>query len=148
MLILTSPKQFGIFVLETRNEILFYMNVKIDTKEIFHVISLNEAILSANMAEVFKELITETYKGDNKSIVLNLVQVHEIQQEIAEVIGQLHEELYSNNRSFVLCGLNQTIKSMFQEKNLADTLNITPTESEAWDIVQMEEIVRELDMDI
>jgi anti-anti-sigma factor len=124
------------------------MNVKIDTKEIFHVISLNEEILSANMAEVFKGLITETYKGDNKSIVLNLEGVGEMEQEIVEQIEQIHQELYSNKKSFVLCGLNPTIKSLFQEKDLTDTLNITPTESEAWDIVQMEEIVRELDMDI
>jgi hypothetical protein len=30
------------------------------------------------------------------------------------------------------------------ELDLTDILNITPTESEAWDIVQMEEIEREL----
>jgi len=30
---------------------------------------------------------------------------------------------------------------------LSDTINITPTESEAWDIVQMEEIERELGLD-
>ena len=31
-----------------------------------------------------------------------------------------------------------------EENDWLDTMNITPTESEAWDIVQMEEIEREL----
>jgi hypothetical protein len=31
-----------------------------------------------------------------------------------------------------------------EELDLAETMNITPSESEAWDIVQMEEIEREL----
>jgi len=33
------------------------------------------------------------------------------------------------------------------EAGLLELVNHTPTESEAWDIVQMEEIVRELDTD-
>jgi len=34
--------------------------------------------------------------------------------------------------------------SLFESEDLPDVLNITPTESEAWDIVQMDEIEREL----
>ena len=33
---------------------------------------------------------------------------------------------------------------MLKKQDLFDLLNITPTESEAWDIVQMEEVEREL----
>ena len=37
------------------------------------------------------------------------------------------------------------VKEAFAKTNLLETINYTPTESEAWDIVQMEEIERELD---
>ena len=33
---------------------------------------------------------------------------------------------------------------LLDEKELLELMNVTPTESEAWDIVQMEEIEREL----
>ena len=48
------------------------------------------------------------------------------------------------NFSFVICAVHPSILKMLQEKDLLDELNITPTESEAYDIVQMEEIEREL----
>jgi hypothetical protein len=35
-------------------------------------------------------------------------------------------------------------EEFFEKTELLELLNITPTESEAWDIVQMEEIEREL----
>jgi len=36
------------------------------------------------------------------------------------------------------------VAKVFEEKELLDIMNITPTESEAWDILQMEEVEREL----
>ena len=39
---------------------------------------------------------------------------------------------------------NQQLETNLTKMHLLDLMNITPTESEAWDIVQMEEIEREL----
>jgi len=36
------------------------------------------------------------------------------------------------------------VEETFDKEELLELLNCTPTESEAWDIVQMEEIEREL----
>lgn len=47
----------------------------------------------------------------------------------------------------MLCGLTNNVKSALNSLKLLEKINTTPTESEAWDIVQMEEIERELDMD-
>ena len=55
--------------------------------------------------------------------------------------------MYKQKCSFVLCGLSPNVKATLTLKNLLEKINHTPTESEAWDIVQMEEIERELDMD-
>jgi len=114
------------------------MKVKIDTKEIFHVISIEETNLTANMAEELMELVAKKQEEENKSLVINLLGVESVDDSIA----------VSKKMSLVICGLSSAVKNKFQEHDLLDTINITPTESEAWDIVQMEEIERELDLGI
>ena len=51
---------------------------------------------------------------------------------------------YENNNSFVICEIQPAVSHKLETLELSEVLNITPTESEAWDIVQMEEIEREL----
>ena len=147
--ILTSLKQFGIFVISINriNYNQLAMNFKIDTKEIFYVISLNEKMLTANMAEELISFVAEKQKEANKSLVISLQNVTEIEDGAFESIKQLHENMYEGKKSLVFCGLSPAIKKSFEQKELTEKINITPTESEAWDIVQMEEIERELDMD-
>jgi anti-anti-sigma factor len=123
------------------------IKVKIDTKEIFHVISIEETNLTANMAEELMELVAKKQEEENKSLVINLLGVEALDDKIAVSFQQLHENTYAQNKSMVVCGLSPSIKNIFQEHGLSDTINITPTESEAWDIVQMEEIERELGLD-
>ena len=124
------------------------IKVKIDTKEIFHVISIEETNLTANMADELMELVAKKQEEENKSLVINLHGVEVLDDKIAASIQQLHENTYAQNKSMVICGLSPAVKNTLQEHDLSDTINITPTESEAWDIVQMEEIERELGLDI
>ena len=121
---------------------------KIDTKEIFHVISIEETNLTANMAEDLMELVAKKQEEENKSLVFNLEGVFSMDDKIAVAFQYLHETCYANNLSMVVCGLSPVVKSKFQEHDLSESINITPTESEAWDIVQMEEIERELGLDM
>ena len=121
---------------------------KIDTKEIFHVISIEETNLTANMAEDLMELVAKKQEEENKSLVFNLEGVFSMDDKIAVAFQSLHETCYANHLSMVVCGLSPAVKSKFQEHDLSESINITPTESEAWDIVQMEEIERELGLDI
>ena len=51
---------------------------------------------------------------------------------------------YDQQCSFVICELKPEVESFFDQKDMLDLINYTATESEAWDIVQMEEIEREL----
>jgi hypothetical protein len=39
--------------------------------------------------------------------------------------------------------MKKPVEEYFDKLELLEVLNVTPTESEAWDIVQMEEIERE-----
>ena len=40
--------------------------------------------------------------------------------------------------------MHKEVEKVFEKLELLELMNITPTESEAWDILQMEEIEREL----
>ncbi len=123
------------------------VKVKIDTKEIFHVICLNEPDLTANMAEELAHIIAKLQKEDERSLVIDLKNVIKIEPEVVTAFKTLHETTYQSKKSLVFCELQSDVKSIFFEENKAELLNITPTESEAWDIVQMEEIERELDFE-
>ena len=120
------------------------MNVKIDTKEKFIVITPTESKLSVNMtAELAEMLLTYTQK-DIPHIVLNLQDVTDIDEESGKILADVQQKFYEANCSFVICGLQKTVEDKLDLQEILELLNVTPSESEAWDIVQMEEIEREL----
>ena len=121
------------------------MNVKIDTKEIFYVISILDSEMTANMSAPLLELITKQQEEEVKSLILQLGKVTAMDEGFASTLITVKEDLYKKNKSFVLCNLTENIKQNLVEWGILETINHTPTESEAWDIVQMEEIERELD---
>lgn len=120
------------------------MNVKIDTKEKFHVITVDEPVFSANMTAYLRKSLDEVTQNPVKHIILNLQEVNEIAPDMAGFIAEQQQLANEEGRSFVVCGMQPGIKALFKEEGLLDMINHTPTESEAWDIVQMEEIEREL----
>jgi anti-anti-sigma factor len=123
------------------------MRVKIDTKEIFHVISIEEAQLTAIMAGELEDLVKNLLQSDRKSMILDMHLVDDVEAAIAVLLNKLHEFVYGSGRSFVICCINPAVRKSIEMAGVFDSLNITPTDSEAWDIVQMEEIERELGMD-
>ena len=120
------------------------MEVKTDTKEKFHVIRVETPELSANLAAELKNHLEELLKDTIKNIVLNLCNVKSIQEEAAESLIRTQQKFYENNASFVICELTGEVEQFLDQKELLELMNVTPTESEAGDIVQMEEIEREL----
>ncbi len=119
------------------------MKVKIDTKEKFHVIAPEEPVLSANMTEELNQMLLAFLQKKNRNIVLKLGQVKEIDKGVAETIFNLQQIFYDKGASFVICEMQKPVEEFFEQLELLDLLNFTPTESEAWDIIQMEEIERE-----
>lgn len=59
-------------------------------------------------------------------------------------IAFAQHQFYEKNCSFVICEMRDTLKNVINDDEESEFMNVTPTESEAWDIVQMEEIEREL----
>ena len=120
------------------------MKVKIDTREKFHVIKIQEPVLAANMTADIENCLLPLLESSIKNVVLNCQDILVMELAAAETIVRLQQSFYENGASFVICGLIQDIEEALDHDNLLELLNTTPTESEAWDIVQMEEIEREL----
>ncbi len=120
------------------------MNVKLDTKEKFTVLTPEDPILSANMAEELSQLLRSFMKKNIPHVILNTKHIEKIEENVLIALVQIQQEFYNDNHSFVICELRPSIIQLLEKQDLIDGMNITPSESEAWDIVQMEEIEREL----
>ena len=136
---------FNIFDLFTffRKLLITNMNFKIDTKEKMHVIMVNEDYLTANMAEKL-EKICKSFLGQTiQNVIINLTKVSKIDKVVAKTFVNIQQSFAEKNASLVYCHLTGDINDTLVNEEVEEMLNITPTESEAWDIVQMEEIERE-----
>jgi anti-anti-sigma factor len=120
------------------------MQYKTEQKEKFTVITLLENSLSSNLVPELAELTTKIGAKDPKNLVLNFANVVRWELPVIEQLANAQETFYDNNTSFVICCLSDSLQELLDMTEYAEVLNITPTESEAWDIVQMEEIEREL----
>ncbi len=120
------------------------MNVKTDTKEKFHAITVIDPVLSATMTDEMGECLLPYLQNEVKNLVLILKNVTELDTVAAEKLVYIQQKFYENSASFVICELQQAVEDFLDNNNLLELMNVTPTESEAWDIVQMEEIEREL----
>jgi anti-anti-sigma factor len=120
------------------------MQVKIDTREKFHVITIREPKLAANMTAELDEYLLPFVEDQIRNVVLNCEDIREMDSAAADQLLKIQQHFYDQQCSFVICNLQQGVEETLEDNDLASRLNITPTESEAWDIVQMEEIEREL----
>ncbi|RYZ00356.1 MAG: STAS domain-containing protein [Chitinophagaceae bacterium] len=120
------------------------MEVKTSTKEKFTVISGLPADLPVNLTETFCRDLTVKLQEPVKNIVLDLAGVQRMDVESAELLVRTQQAFYEGGASFVVCGLEPELEAFLDGQDLLELMNVTPTESEAWDIVQMEEIEREL----
>ena len=119
------------------------MNFKIDTRQKFTVITPLSDFLSDNLtAELIA--LANGYEQNKINLVINFKKVVFINEQVIEQIAALQNEFYNNKLSFVICEIQQPVKTVLEKIEFDDMLNTAPTETEAWDIVQMEEIEREL----
>lgn len=127
------------------------MKLKADTKEKFHVITVQEPVLSADMAAELNDLLLSYVQIDGQftknkpgNIILSLKELHFLEKEAAESLVKLQQKFYEANASFVLCELQKPVEDFLDSLNLLEITNNAPTLSEAMDIVQLEELEREL----
>ena len=116
---------------------------KIDTREKFHAITMIGSILAANMTAEMEKCLLPLLQQEVKNVVLSLRNIVSVDVAAAESLVKLQQSFYEANASFIICELHPNVEQQLDESNLLEMMNTTPTQSEAWDIVQMEEIERE-----
>ena len=119
------------------------MQFKISTKEKFTIIIPAGPELSAILAVELQQSLLAFLSQEVKNVVLNLGEVNSVDRGAAELLVKVQQEFYDRNASFVICCLTEAVETQLDEWGLLELMNSTPTESEAWDIVQMEEIERD-----
>ena len=120
------------------------MQFKIDTSEKFHAIQIKEPVLSANMTEELDACLMPLLQQEVKNVVLILQDIQTIDNAAGEKLVEIQQSFYENNASFVICEMQPAVEQFLDQSELLELMNVTPSQSEAWDIVQMEEIEREL----
>ena len=120
------------------------MQVKIDTREKFHVITIPEAVLAANMTADLENCLMPVLQKDIKNVVLVLKDIQTVEDAAAEALVKIQQAFYDNGNSLVICELTPAVELSLEKSGRLELMNVVPTESEAGDIVQMEEIEREL----
>jgi len=104
--------------------------------------------MPADMAAKLSDLLVSYLQNDVRNIILNLQELKNIDEATGEMIVKTQQKFYDNNASFVICEMQKTVEEFLDSVNLLEMINSTPTESEASDIIQMEEIERELMDDV
>jgi anti-anti-sigma factor len=120
------------------------MQYQTEPKEKFTVIKILDTTLSSNLVPELAKITQEILAQSPKNLVLNLEKVQTLEAPVLDQLAQSQEQFYDNNASFVICCLSDSLNKQLDQSDWGDVMNTTPTESEAWDIVQMEEIEREL----
>ncbi len=120
------------------------MDFKSDTKEKFHVITLKEPVLSATMTGELAAFLLSYLETVPHNLVLSFDEVKELDLAAAEKLVTVQQKFYEQDASFVVCALQKQVEEFLDQNDLLEMMNATPTISEAGDIVQMEEIEREM----
>jgi MFS superfamily sulfate permease-like transporter len=120
------------------------MNFKLETKEKFQEIHLHENHLTANMTDILSEMLYDVMKKNPKNVILSLKAVSKMDIPFAQALTSLQLRFYEDQASFIICEMSTDLETALDEAEILETMNCAPTLSEAWDLVQMEEIEREM----
>jgi anti-anti-sigma factor len=119
------------------------MKVKIDTREKLHVITFKEQELAANMTEEMSKVLMPLLNTNVKNVAINMKDIKYLDKAAAHELLNIHRQFFSQKASMVLCEMQAGVKQTLADMDLLEQLNHAPTETEAIDIVQMEELERE-----
>jgi anti-sigma B factor antagonist len=120
------------------------MNFVVEPKEKLSCVVSNVEKLDAIYAPELKGELVGIIHSGVRNVVLDLSNTKYIDSSglSALLVGQ--RSCRDNNGSFVICGLQDTVKKLISISQLDSVLKITPTLNEAIDLVYMEEIEREI----
>jgi len=120
------------------------MNFVSDQKEKLVYITSNVEKLDAIYAPELKSELVLQNRSTQRNIIVDLSATKYIDSSglSALLVGQ--RLCRDANGTFVVCGLQETVKKLISISQLDSVFKITPTLNEAIDLVYMEEVEREI----
>jgi anti-anti-sigma regulatory factor len=119
------------------------MRFKIDTKEKIVIFRPEIQVLDANLSEEFVRLIRELPELGGRNLILDMALVESADEAGIQAILTVYGQQYDSNRSCAITNVNNTLTAALNNDSDYE-LNITPTLSEAIDMVMMESLERDL----
>jgi anti-anti-sigma factor len=123
---------------------MHFMNFVSDQKEKLVYITSNVEKLDAIYAPELKSELVLQNRSTQRNIIVDLSTTKYIDSSglSALLVGQ--RLCRDANGTFVVCGLQETVKKLISISQLDSVFKITPTLNEAIDLVYMEELEREI----
>lgn len=121
------------------------MQFKIDTKEKIVIFRLEETTLNAKMSDGLESVVGNVPGIAEKNLILDLHFLESADESGLKAIFTVYNRQYERGLSAAIAGLNTTLTTALTGA-YPEMLNVVPTESEAIDMVMMEDFERELDL--
>lgn len=121
------------------------MQFKIDTKEKIVIFRLEETTLNAKMSDGLESVVGNVPGIAEKNLILDLHSLESADESGLKAIFTVYNRQYERGLSAAIAGLNTTLTTALTGA-YPEMLNVVPTESEAIDMVMMEDFERELDL--
>ncbi len=119
------------------------MSVKKNTKTTFDIFSIDNDMFTPDVAEqLFSSLQNNVHIG--RSALLDISTITSMEPKYVDSFIEFHDNFYQQNVSFVIQCNQANCKTIFSHQDAYLTLNITPTQQEAIDIISMEDVERDL----
>ena len=91
------------------------MELKIDTKEKYQLLTPAGATITAIIAAEIVTVCNKCLESPLKNMVLNLENVEEIAPDACQTLTDLQQAFYDKSASFVMCCLSSKLETAFDE---------------------------------
>lgn len=123
------------------------MNFRTEHRDKYTIVSLLVEKLDGTISPSIKSEFVMVNAGGKKNIIFDLSQTRYCDSSGLSAILVGNRLCKNASGSFIICGVQDTVKKLITISQLDSILNITPTVTEAHDLVVMEEVERELNKD-
>lgn len=107
-------------------------------------IELEGELIGAQFINELNDKILEVAAEEDRHIVIGLKHVENVSLDVCHYFESIHHQLYDKGISIVFAEMNENVLKKFKQEQLHIVLNLTPTIIEAYDIINMDILERDI----
>ncbi len=120
------------------------MNFEIDKKDKYTLIRSKVEKLDSTVSPLLKSELVVINNNGGRNIIIDLSETRYCDSSGLSAILVGNRLCKNANGSFIVCGLQEPVKKLISISQLDTILNITPSFTEAEDMLFMEEVERDI----